>query len=70
MAKTRQDFKVYQEKDTYGKILWRIRSGGSKGDVATNCNTKEQADYFAFKLNQDPWFLHRGDTRVERNKIR
>jgi hypothetical protein len=70
MTKTRQDFKVYQEKDTYGKILWCIRSGCSKGDVATNCNIKEQADYFAFKLNQDPWFLHRGDTRVERNKIR
>jgi hypothetical protein len=69
MAKTRQDFKVYEEKDMHGNKLWRIRSGGSKGDVATNCKTKEHADYVAFKLNQDAWYLHRGDTREERNKI-
>lgn len=68
MAKTRQDFKVYEEKDTYGKILWRIRSGGSKGDVATSCSSKEKADYTAFKLNQDPWFFDRGNTLADRNK--
>jgi hypothetical protein len=68
MAKTRQDFKVYEEKDNYGKTFWRVRSGGSKGDVATSCTSKEKADYTAFKLNQDPWFFDRGNTLADRNK--
>jgi len=68
MAKTRKDFKVYEEQTTTGKTLWRIKSGGEQGDIATSCRTKEEADYIAFKLNQDAWFLNRGDTRAERNK--
>lgn len=68
MAKTRKDFRVYEEETTYGKTLWRIKSGGRQGDIATSCTTKEEADYIAFKLNQDAWFLNRGDTRAERNK--
>ena len=69
MPKARQDYKVYEETDTYRKTFWRVRSGGSKGDVATSCSSKAHADYVAFKLNQDPWFLDRGQTRAERNKI-
>lgn len=68
MAKTRQDFKVYEETSIYGKTFWRVKSGGSKGDVATSCASKEKADYIAFKLNQDPWFLDRGNTIADRNK--
>ena len=68
MAKTRQDFKVYAETSIYGKTFWRVKSGGSKGDVATSCASKEKADYIGFKLNQDPWFLDRGNTIADRNK--
>ena len=68
MAKARQDYKVYEETDTYGKTFWRVRSGGSKGDVATSCTSKEKADYTAFKLNKDPWFFDRGNTLADRNK--
>lgn len=69
MIKNRQDYKVYEEKDIRGNTLWRIRSGGKRGDVATNCKTQAEAEQIAHELNQDPWFLHRGDTRRERNKI-
>jgi len=69
MSKIRQDFRVYEEKNTYGKTFWRVKTGGSKGDVVTSCTTKEQGDYIASKLNEDPWFLNRGDTRAERNKV-
>jgi hypothetical protein len=68
MSKTRQDFKVYEEQTRSGKTLWRIKTGGINGDVVTSCSTNEQANYFAFKLNQDPWFMNRGDTRAEQNK--
>jgi hypothetical protein len=67
MAKKRQDFKVYEERSGVGKTLWRIRSGGCNGDVATNCKTQLEAECIANELNKDPWFLHRGDTRRERN---
>jgi hypothetical protein len=64
---SRNDFKVYEEVTMTGKTLWRIRSGGKRGDVATNCNTESEAKEIARQLNLDPWFLHRGDTRAIRN---
>lgn len=65
--KMRNDFKVYEEKDKSGAAIWRIRTGGTKGDVATNCRSLEEATEIARQLNLDPWFLSRGDTRAERN---
>lgn len=66
MAYKHQDYKVYQEQDSYGKTLWRVRSGGKKGDIATSANTKESAESQADSLNQDPWFLDRGQRRQDR----
>jgi hypothetical protein len=70
MTKLKNDFKVYQEVTTTGKTIWRIRSGGRRGDVATNCNSEFEATEITRQLNLDPWFLSRGDTRVERNAVR
>jgi hypothetical protein len=63
----RNDFRVYEEVTMTSKTLWRIRSGGKRGDVATNCKTEKEAKEIARQLNLDPWFLHRGDTRAIRN---
>lgn len=65
--KMRNDFKVYEEVTTTGKTLWRIRTGGRRGDITTNCNTEAEAIEVARRLNLDPWYLSRGDTRAERN---
>ena len=65
----RNDFKVYQGKNKAGDIVWQVRSGGSKGDVATIANDRETAERFAQELNQDPWFFDRGNTVADRNKI-
>lgn len=63
----RNDFTVHEETDKQDRPIWRIRSGGRKGDVATNCKTFEEATEVARQLNLDPWYLSRGDTRAERN---
>lgn len=63
----KNDFRVYEETDRNGEAIWRIRSGGRRGDVATNCRTPEAAAAVAEKLNMDPWYLSRGDTRADRN---
>ena len=64
----RNDFKVYQEKTIQGKTIWRVRSGGPRGDVSTNSYNKDTAEEFARQLNIDPWFFSRGDTRADRAK--
>lgn len=63
----RNDFKVYEEKNIMGKVVWRIRSGGKRGEVATHCESFEKATEVARQLNLDPWYLSRGDTRADRN---
>lgn len=68
MNKIRNDFNVYEEVTTTGKTLWRIRSGGKRGDIITNCNSLEEASQVACQLNLDPWYLSRGETRLERNR--
>lgn len=65
-AHKRTDFKVYEEKNRMGDMVWRVRSGGSKGDVTTNCKSLEAAEKLAHQLNLDPWFLDRGNTRADR----
>jgi hypothetical protein len=67
VTKTRNDFRVYEEVTTVGKQVWRIRSGGRRGDVTTTCNSLAEATEMASQLNLDPWFLNRGDTRAARN---
>lgn len=67
MNKIRNDFKVYEEKDKQDRKIWRIRSGGRNGDVATHCRSVNEANEVARQLNLDPWYLSRGDTRLERN---
>jgi hypothetical protein len=67
MNKSRNDFTVYEENNKQGQTIWRIRSGGRKGDVATNCTSEVEAMRIAHGLNLDPWYLSRGDTRAERN---
>lgn len=67
MIKIRNDFRVYEEKNNHDQPIWRIRSGGRKGDVATNCKSLGEANQVARRLNLDPWYLSRGDTRAERN---
>lgn len=64
----RNDFKVYEEKNMHGQPVWKVRSGGPRGDVATVANDLETAERLAQGLNQDPWFLGRGDTRADRAK--
>jgi hypothetical protein len=66
VRKNINDFKAYEETTTTGKVLWRIRTGGRKGDVITSCATKEIANEMVRQLNIDPWYLDRGDTRLER----
>jgi len=63
----RNDFKVYEETDKRGDPIWAIRTGGRKGDIATNCKTLEEATEVARQLNLDPWYLSRGDTRAARH---
>ena len=65
----RDDFKVYEEKNIWGKTIFRVRTGGRKGDVITNSYNREDAEEFACRLNADPWFFERGDTVADRNKI-
>jgi hypothetical protein len=64
----KNDFKVYEEKNIWGNTVWKVRSGGRKGDVATVANNRETAERFAQELNRDPWFFDRGNTVADRNK--
>lgn len=64
----RNDFKVYKEKTIWGRTIWRIRSGGRRGDVVTNSYDKDTAEEFARQLNVDPWLFDRGHTRADRAK--
>jgi hypothetical protein len=61
--KPRTDYRVYEEITTQGKTLWRIRSGGKRGDIITSCNSVDEANEISVQLNIDPWFLYRGQTR-------
>jgi hypothetical protein len=63
----RNDFRVFEEVTTLGKTLWRIKIGGKGGETITSCASLESANALAENLNIDPWYLNRGDTRVERN---
>ena len=64
--KSRNDFRVYEEKSTQGNTVWRIKVGGAKGEVMTTCRSKEQAVEEARQLNIDPYYFDRGHTRADR----
>ena len=53
------DFRVYEEVTTKGKTLYRVKTGGIKGDIITSCTTQKAAEEVARNLNIDPWFLDR-----------
>jgi hypothetical protein len=65
-VKQRNDFKVYEEKNNKDEAVWRVRTGGRKGDITTTCRTKEEADESARLLNIDPYHFERGYTRADR----
>ena len=65
--KVRNDFQVYEETNAKGETVWRIRTGGRRGNVSTSCYNQDEANETARQLNIDPWFLGRGQTRAERN---
>ena len=71
--KTRNDFRVYEERHRKGHAVWRIKVGGAKGEVVTTCNSLAEAQEQARQLNIDPWYFDRGHTRKDRiaasNKI-
>jgi hypothetical protein len=67
-VKQRNDFRVYEETDRYGVIIWRIKLGGARGEVVTTCRSEEQANEYARQLNIDPYYFDRGQTRAERNQ--
>jgi hypothetical protein len=66
MKKVRNDFRVFEECNSSGKTVWRIKLGGAKGETMTTCRSKEQADEEARQLNIDPYYFDRGFTRADR----
>lgn len=66
--KLRNDYRVFKDVNRQGNTVWRIKVGGAKGEVVTNCKTEAQAIEEARQLNLDPYFFDRGQTRKDRNK--
>jgi hypothetical protein len=60
------DHKVYEDYNVRGDQIWRVKTGGKRGDTVAICRTPEAAESMAAKLNQDPWHLDRGQTRADR----
>jgi hypothetical protein len=62
--KKTNDFTVLETKrsSTRGEKIWQIILGGK---AITTCVTKKQAVDLAEKLNLDPYFLNRGQTRAD-----
>ena len=60
------DHKVYEDLNVKGDTIWKVKTGGRRGDVVAICRTPEAAQEMAAKLNQDPWHLDRGQTRADR----
>jgi hypothetical protein len=60
------DHKVYEDYNVKGDQIWKVKTGGRRGDVVTICRTPEAAQEMADKLNRDPWHLDRGHTRADR----
>ena len=65
-TKMNNDHKVYEDYNVRGDQIWKVKTGGRRGDVVTICRTPEAAQEMADKLNRDPWFLDRGQTRADR----
>ena len=60
------DHKVYEDYNVRGDQIWKVKTGGRRGDVVTICRTPEAAQDMAAKLNRDPCHLDRGQTRADR----
>ena len=64
--KNRDDFRVFEEFNSKGDIVWRVKVGGKKGTTVTSSKTLEEATEMARQLNLDPWYAERGNTRKDR----
>ena len=64
--KMRNDFKVFEDKNRKGEVVWRIKLGGATGTPVTTCRTEEEAAAQARNLNIDPYFYERNQTRAAR----
>jgi hypothetical protein len=62
--KTRTDFRVVPNNQTNRSDLWDVVSGGAR---LYTTNSRANAEEIACKLNMDPWYFDRGQTRFERN---
>ncbi len=60
------DHKVYEDINVRGDQIWKVKTGGKRGDVITICRSLEEAESMAAKLNQDKWHFLRGQTRADR----
>ena len=60
------DHKVYEDLNVKGDTIWKVKTGGRRGDIVAICRTPEAAQDMADKLNRDPWHLDRGQTRADR----
>jgi hypothetical protein len=60
------DHKVYEDYNVKGDQIWKVKTGGRRGDVVTICRSQEAAQSMADKLNNDKWHLDRGQTRADR----
>jgi len=65
-AHMRNDYKVYEDTNRKGELVWRIRAGDINGATITTSKSKEAAIEQARNLNIDPYFYERGQTRAER----
>ena len=46
------DHKVYEDYNVKGDQIWKVKTGGRRGDVVTICRTPEAAQEMADKLNR------------------
>ena len=67
MTKIRNDFRVFEAVTRRGKRVWKVKTGGNRGDCISTCNSVNEATELARNLNIDPYFLDRGQTRSDRN---
>ena len=65
--KVRNDFRVFEETNTKGDTIWRVRVGSKRGAVSISRYNQDEETQSVRPVNIDPWFLGRGQTRADRN---
>jgi len=66
-ANKRNDYRVVKTTRRTGEQVWKVTVGGT--ETVSTCTSIEQAQALAKNLNLDPWFLDRGNTRADRNRV-